>query len=75
MGIISAKGRSNMDLADYTDYLETDAAINPGNSGGALIDVDGKVTGINSSIATENGATRELGLLFRSTWLEILRIS
>lgn len=61
MGIISAKGRSEVHLADYSDYLQTDAAINPGNSGGALIDVDGNVIGINSAIATQTGGNQGIG--------------
>ena len=51
-GIISAKGRSNVGIADYEDFLQTDAAINPGNSGGPLINMRGEVIGMNSAIAT-----------------------
>src|SRR6185436_5869236 len=40
MGIVSAKGRANVGIVDYEDFIQTDAAINPGNSGGALIDMD-----------------------------------
>ena len=46
-GIVSAKGRS-MKLNVYEDFVQTDAAINPGNSGGPLVNLDGKVIGINS---------------------------
>ncbi len=49
-GIISAKGRSSVGLADYEDFIQTDASINPGNSGGALADLDGRVVGINTAI-------------------------
>jgi serine protease Do len=51
-GIISAKGRSSVGLADYEDFIQTDASINPGNSGGALADLDGRVVGINTAITT-----------------------
>lgn len=54
-GIVSAKGRSNVGLADYEDFIQTDAAINPGNSGGALIDLSGSLVGINTAIATRSG--------------------
>jgi serine protease Do len=54
-GIISAKGRSNLDIEDYEDFIQTDAAINPGNSGGALIDVDGRLIGINTAIVSGGG--------------------
>ncbi|MEX1009929.1 MAG: trypsin-like peptidase domain-containing protein [Chthoniobacterales bacterium] len=58
VGVISAKGRSNLTSTVYEDYLQTDAAINPGNSGGPLVDLDGKVIGVNTLI---NGLSRGLG--------------
>ncbi len=59
LGIISAKGRRSLKLGAgdviNQDFLQTDAAINPGNSGGPLVDIRGKVVGINTAIATTNG--------------------
>ncbi|MFQ5602358.1 MAG: DegQ family serine endoprotease [bacterium] len=60
-GIVSAKGRSNLQLADYEDFIQTDAAINPGNSGGALINLEGKLVGINTAIATQSGGFQGIG--------------
>jgi serine protease Do len=57
-GIVSAKGRSGFQLAEYEDYIQTDAAINPGNSGGPLLNLDGKVVGINTAIVTGHLAYR-----------------
>lgn len=51
-GIISAKGRSNVGIAAFEDFLQTDAPINPGNSGGPLVNMRGEVIGMNSAIAT-----------------------
>jgi serine protease Do len=55
MGIVSATGRGNLDIEDYEDFIQTDAAINPGNSGGALIDSRGSLVGINTAILSGGG--------------------
>jgi len=60
-GIISAKGRSSVGLADYEDFIQTDASINPGNSGGALADLDGHVIGINTAIESPSGGNIGIG--------------
>jgi serine protease Do len=60
MGIISAKGRSNIsEIGGYQDFIQTDAAINQGNSGGALVDVHGDLIGINTAILTHGGGGNE----------------
>lgn len=53
-GIISATGRYGLDLSNYENYIQTDAAINPGNSGGALVDVNGALLGINTAILDDD---------------------
>ena len=64
-GIISAKGRRNLELGDagirLQDFLQTDAAINPGNSGGPLINLRGQVIGINTCIASNSGGNEGIG--------------
>jgi len=60
MGIVSATGRASMGL-DYEDFIQTDAAINPGNSGGALVDIEGRLIGINTAILSKTGANQGIG--------------
>jgi len=61
MGIVSATGRGNLDIEDYEDFIQTDAAINPGNSGGALINARGELIGINTAIISGAGGNQGVG--------------
>ncbi|MCS7238543.1 MAG: DegQ family serine endoprotease [Thermoguttaceae bacterium] len=65
-GIISAKGRSDVGIADYEDFIQTDAAINPGNSGGPLVNMRGEVIGINTAIASRTGGFMGVGFAIPS---------
>ena len=58
---MSAKGRSNIGITDYEDFIQTDAAINPGNSGGPLLNIDGEVVGINTAIYSRSGGYMGIG--------------
>jgi serine protease Do len=60
-GIVSAKGRANVGIADYEDFIQTDAAINPGNSGGPLVNLRGQVVGIATAIVTRSGGYMGVG--------------
>lgn len=53
-GIVSALGRSGLNIENYEDFIQTDAAINPGNSGGALVNIHGQVIGVNTAILSSN---------------------
>ena len=66
MGIISAIGRGSLGLADYADFIQTDAAINPGNSGGALVNTRGEVIGINTAIYSRSGGYQGIGFAIPS---------
>jgi len=60
-GIVSALARTQLGANDYGFFIQTDAAINPGNSGGALVDLDGRLVGINSEILSRSGGSMGLG--------------
>jgi serine protease Do len=66
MGIISAVGRSNVGIADYEDFIQTDAAINPGNSGGALVNIRGELIGVNTAIFSTSGGYMGIGFAIPS---------
>lgn len=61
MGIVSAKGRADLGITDYEDFIQTDAAINPGNSGGALVSMGGELIGINTAILSRSGGYQGIG--------------
>ncbi len=60
-GIVSATGRANVGIADYEDFIQTDAPINPGNSGGALVNIRGELVGINTAIFSTSGGYQGIG--------------
>ncbi len=79
-GIVSTIGRAvrtgeNADSQSVIDAVQTDAAINPGNSGGALVDLSGKVVGINSAIATSGGSTGNVGVGFAIPAADVTRVA
>ena len=67
LGIISALGRGNVGIADYEDFIQTDAAINPGNSGGALVNLSGELIGINTAIFSRTGGSEGIGFAIPSS--------
>ncbi|MES2272610.1 MAG: DegQ family serine endoprotease [Chlamydiota bacterium] len=66
VGVVSAKGRQNMGIAPYEDFIQTDAAINPGNSGGPLLNIEGEVIGVNTAIYSRSGGYMGIGLAIPS---------
>ncbi|PCK78561.1 DegQ family serine endoprotease [Rhizobium sophoriradicis] len=66
-GIVSALGRSGLNIEGYEDFIQTDASINPGNSGGALVTLDGKLVGINTAILSPAGANVGIGFAVPTT--------
>ena len=71
-GIVSALGRSGLNVENYEDFIQTDAAINSGNSGGALINLRGELIGINTAILGPNGGNVGIGFAIPSNMVENL---
>jgi serine protease DegQ len=66
-GIVSALGRSGLNIEGYEDFIQTDASINPGNSGGALVTLDGRLVGINTAILAPSGGNVGIGFSVPTT--------
>jgi serine protease Do len=66
VGVVSAKGRQNLKITDFEDFIQTDAAINPGNSGGPLLNLEGDVIGINTAIVSRSGGYMGIGFAIPS---------
>lgn len=71
-GIVSALNRDSIGLNSYENFIQTDAAINPGNSGGALVDMKGRLIGINSAILTRSGANNGIGFAIPSNMMKFV---
>jgi len=71
-GIVSGLARTGVQATDYGFFIQTDAAINPGNSGGALVDMNGRLVGINSSIFTRSGGSLGIGFAIPANMAKIV---
>jgi len=71
-GIISALARTQVGITDYQFFIQTDAAINPGNSGGALVDITGKLAGINTAIYSRSGGSQGIGFAIPANMVRIV---
>jgi len=74
-GIISALNRNKIGINDYENFIQTDAAINPGNSGGALVDLKGRLIGINSAILSKSGGNNGIGFAIPSNMVKFVATS
>lgn len=61
MGIVSSMGRNDMDIVPFENFIQTDASINPGNSGGPLVDIEGRLIGVNTAIFSRTGTNMGIG--------------
>ncbi len=73
VGVVSAKGRSSVGIANYENFIQTDAAINPGNSGGPLINMEGQVVGINTAILSRSGGYMGIGFAIPINMVKIIK--
>ena len=71
-GIISALARTQAGITDYQFFIQTDAAINPGNSGGALVDMSGKLVGINTAIYSRSGGSQGIGFAIPANMVRVV---
>jgi Do/DeqQ family serine protease len=71
-GIVSALARTQVGISDYQFFIQTDAAINPGNSGGALVDMSGRVVGINTAIYSRTGDSNGIGFAIPSNMVRVV---
>lgn len=71
-GIVSALARTQVGVSDYQFFIQTDAAINPGNSGGPLVDMTGKVVGINTAIFSRSGGSQGIGFAIPANMVRIV---
>src|SRR5690242_3840415 len=71
-GIISALARSQVGITDYQFFIQTDAAINPGNSGGALVDMTGRLAGINTAIYSRSGGSQGIGFAIPANMVRVV---
>ncbi len=71
-GIVSAVARTQVGNSDYQFFIQTDAAINPGNSGGALVDVNGRLVGINSEIYSRSGGSEGIGFAIPANMVRVV---
>lgn len=71
-GIVSALARTQLGTSDYQFFIQTDAPINPGNSGGALVDMNGRLVGINSAIASSSGGSEGIGFAIPANLVRVV---
>src|ERR1700676_5170446 len=71
-GIVSAVARTQVGISDYQFFIQTDAAINPGNSGGALVDLSGRLVGINTAIFSRSGGSQGIGFAIPANMVRVV---
>jgi Do/DeqQ family serine protease len=74
-GIVSALARTQVGITDYQFFIQTDAAINPGNSGGALVDLTGKLVGVNTAIFSRSGGSQGVGFAIPANMVQVVLTS